>query len=234
MRRRKYLNLPCSNMCEQDQENDDTGVDALVENQATVQEDSIIDETLNLSTVRDCTRSKSKKYVSQNLSSPLIPMTSSLVHHAARKLNVGQAYHVQVSQLNFSAETRTNVQVPPARRIMPEGDGLAAASLNDSTVPTAGVELYTAAAVVIFCIEPTIFPSVDAVARRTGELRRGARASLRHSTCNSTKDNICVRQADQNRQLPDPKGVWCGYAIQVHVTTMAMSLPGDIIEDEWG
>jgi len=36
----------------------------------------------------------------------------------------------------------------------------------------------------------TFFPSVDAVARRTIELRRGARTSLRHSSCNSTKDNM--------------------------------------------
>ncbi len=52
-----------SNMCEQGQDDDDTGVDAPVENQTTDQEDSIKNETLNLSTVRDSTRSKSKKYV---------------------------------------------------------------------------------------------------------------------------------------------------------------------------
>ena len=52
-----------SNMCEQDNEDDDTGVDAPIENQTTDQEDSIIDETLNLSTLRDRTRSKSKKLV---------------------------------------------------------------------------------------------------------------------------------------------------------------------------
>ena len=52
-----------SNMCEQGQEDDDTGVDAPVENQTTDQEDSIVDETVHLSTVRDCTRSKSKKLV---------------------------------------------------------------------------------------------------------------------------------------------------------------------------
>ena len=40
---------------------DDTRVDAPVENQATDQEDSIIDETLDSSTVKDRTRSKSKK-----------------------------------------------------------------------------------------------------------------------------------------------------------------------------
>ncbi len=59
-----------SNMCEQGQEDGDTGVDAPVENQATDQEDSIIDETLNLTTVRDCTRSKSKKVRYPNTSLP--------------------------------------------------------------------------------------------------------------------------------------------------------------------
>jgi hypothetical protein len=52
-----------SNLCEQSQEVDDTGVDVPVENQAIDQEDSIIDETLDRSTVKDRTRSKSKKYV---------------------------------------------------------------------------------------------------------------------------------------------------------------------------
>jgi hypothetical protein len=53
-----------SNICEQGQvEDDDTRVDEPVENQATDQEDSIKDETLDLSTVRDRTRSKSMKYV---------------------------------------------------------------------------------------------------------------------------------------------------------------------------
>ncbi len=41
-----------SNLCEQGQEDDDTRDDAPVENQATDQEDSIIDETLDLSTVK--------------------------------------------------------------------------------------------------------------------------------------------------------------------------------------
>ncbi len=77
-----------------------------------------------------------------------------------------QAYNAQVSQLNFSAEARTNLQVPPARSLTPEGDGLAAASLNDSIRPTSGVEPYTAAEVVIVSMEPTFFPSVDAAARR--------------------------------------------------------------------
>ena len=101
-----------------------------------------------------------------------------------------QAYHVQVSRINFSAETRTNLQVPPERSLKPQGNGLAAGDLNDSIRLTAGVELYTAAAMVIFSIEPTFFPSKDAAARRTIELRRGARASLRHPSCNSTKDNM--------------------------------------------
>ena len=52
-----------SNLCEQGQEDDDTRIVATVEKQAIDQEDSIIDETLNLSTVKDSTWSKSKKYV---------------------------------------------------------------------------------------------------------------------------------------------------------------------------
>ncbi len=62
-----------SNMCEQGQEDDDTGVDAPVENQATDQKDSIIYEKLNLSTVRGRSWSKSKKYV---IPEPLIPPDS--------------------------------------------------------------------------------------------------------------------------------------------------------------
>ncbi len=57
------------NMCEQGQEDNDTGVDSPVENQ----EDSIKDETMNLSTVRDSTRSKSKKSI---ISTALIPPDS--------------------------------------------------------------------------------------------------------------------------------------------------------------
>ncbi len=53
-----------SNLCEQGQEDDDTRVDAPpVEYQATDQEVSIIDETLDLGTIKDRTRSKSKNYV---------------------------------------------------------------------------------------------------------------------------------------------------------------------------
>jgi hypothetical protein len=59
-----------SNSCEQGQENDNTRADAPVENQAADQEDSIIDETLDLSTVKASTRSKSKKYVIPTSISP--------------------------------------------------------------------------------------------------------------------------------------------------------------------
>ena len=96
---------------------------------------------------------------------------------------------------------------------MPEGDRLAAASQNDSIRPTAGVELYTAAAMVICFIEPTIFPSMDAVTRLTDELRRGARASLRLSSCNSTKDNMCVRPADHIRV--DNYQIQRGYGVEM-------------------
>ncbi len=62
-----------SNLCEQGHEDDDTRVDAPVENQATDQEDSIIDETLDLSTNEDRTWSKSKKYVILSSISPPLP-----------------------------------------------------------------------------------------------------------------------------------------------------------------
>jgi hypothetical protein len=52
-----------SNLCEQGQEDNDTRVDAPGENQAADQEESIIDERLDLSTVKARTQSKSKKYV---------------------------------------------------------------------------------------------------------------------------------------------------------------------------
>ncbi len=49
-------------------------------------------------------------------------------------------------------------QVPPARSLKTQGDGLAAGDLNDSIQPTAGVELYTAAAMVFFFHRANIFP----------------------------------------------------------------------------
>ena len=52
-----------SNICEQSQAEDgDSGAEEPVENQVTDGDDSIIDETLDISTVKDRTRSKSKKY----------------------------------------------------------------------------------------------------------------------------------------------------------------------------
>ncbi len=65
--------MDASNTCEQCHEEDDTRADAPVEHQATDQEGSIIDETLNLSTVKDRTRSKSKKY---GIQSPIVPNDS--------------------------------------------------------------------------------------------------------------------------------------------------------------
>ncbi len=63
-----------SNTCEQGQvEDNDTRVDEPFEHQATDQEDSIINETLNISTVKDRTRSKSKKY---NIPQPINPPES--------------------------------------------------------------------------------------------------------------------------------------------------------------
>lgn len=54
----------------------------------------------------------------------------------------------------------------------------------------------------------TFFPSMDAAARRTIELRRGARASLRHSSCHSTKDDMCVRPAARIDNYQNRRG--CG------------------------
>ncbi len=76
----------------------------------------------------------------------------------------------------------------------------------------------------------TFFPSVDAAARRTIELRRGARASLRHSSCNSTKDNI--QQPGSTTTKSEGCVVWM--CDQVQVTTMTLSRPGDIIGAEGG
>ena len=56
--------MDSSNTCEQSQDNDgDSGAEEPVENQATDGDESIIDETLDISTLKDRTRSKSKKYV---------------------------------------------------------------------------------------------------------------------------------------------------------------------------
>ncbi len=43
----------------------------------------------------------------------------------------------------------------------------------------------------------------------TCELQRGARVSLRHSSCKSTKDNMCVRPADQITNYQIRRG--CGW-----------------------
>ena len=63
-----------SNICEQSQAGDgDSGAEEPVENQLTDGDDSIIDETLDISTVKYSTRSKSKKY---NIPSAIIPSDS--------------------------------------------------------------------------------------------------------------------------------------------------------------
>ncbi len=53
------------------------------------------------------------------------------------------------------------------------------------------------------------FPSVDAAARRTAELRRGARERTRRSSCESTKRHRVCQTGRPDRQLPDQKG-GCG------------------------
>ncbi len=74
MRRKKYLNSPWMTPTYVSRTKDeDTRYDAPLENQVTDQEDSIIDETLDISTVKDITQSKSKKY---NILQPIIPSDS--------------------------------------------------------------------------------------------------------------------------------------------------------------
>ncbi len=77
----------------------------------------------------------------------------------------------------------------------------------------------------------TFFPFMDAAARGTVELRKGARASLRHSSCNSTKDDMCVRPAAKSYTYQHQRVRMCG---QVQVTTVRFSRPGDIIGAEGG
>ena len=63
-----------SNICEQSQAEDgDSGAEEPVENQVTGGDDSIIDETLDISTVKDHTLRKSKK---NNIPSAIIPSYS--------------------------------------------------------------------------------------------------------------------------------------------------------------
>ncbi len=75
------------------------------------------------------------------------------------------------------------------------------------------------------------FPSVDAAARRTVKLLSGARVRLRHSSCKSTTG---FRPADliNNYQILRVCVWMC--EIQVQVTTMTVSLPGDIIGAKGG
>ncbi len=135
-------------------------------------------------------------------------------------------HHAQVPPPNFYAETRTNSQVPRARSLMPEGYRLAAASQDDLIRPSAGVELYTAAAMVFFSIEPTIWMQLRAGPPST---EGGACVSLRHSSCKSaTRHHVC-QASRPDRQLPNPRGV-CGCAIQVTVQVTTI----DTISDDYG
>ena len=63
-----------SNICEQSQQEDEgSRAEEPIENQATDGDESIIDETLEISTVKDRTRSKAKKY---NILSSIVPSDS--------------------------------------------------------------------------------------------------------------------------------------------------------------
>jgi hypothetical protein len=97
----------------------------------------MIDETLNLSTVKDRTRSKSKKYNIQQAKWPPDSEDEEPRPSRHKRSQRGASVSRAGVTANFSAETRTNSQVPPARSLMPQGERLAAASQNDSIRPTA-------------------------------------------------------------------------------------------------
>ena len=106
-------------------------------------------------------------------------------------------------------------------------------SLNDSTIPTGGVELYTAAAVVHFSIEPTFFPSIDAVARRTTS-SEGEHVRAYDIQAAIVPSTICESDQKPGSTTTRSEGdvVWMCH--QVQVTTMTVSRPGDIIGAEEG
>jgi hypothetical protein len=64
-------------------------------------------------------------------------------------------------------------------------------------------------------------PFVDAAARRTIDLQRGCRASLRHSSSKSTTRQHVCQTSRPDRQLPDPKGrgecVWMCHLDSCHI-----------------
>ncbi len=86
-------------------------------------EDSIIDETLKISTVKDRTRSKSKKY---NILQAICDSDSEheifRPPHRKRAQRGSGAVPAGVTS-NSYAETRTNSQVLAARIFRPEGTG---------------------------------------------------------------------------------------------------------------
>ncbi len=121
-----------STLCEQNQvEDGDTRAEEPVVDQVFDQEHSITDETLDLSTLKVRTRSKSTKYNIQQAINPSDSETEDKIpRHAVRELNVDPALSALISTLNSYAEARNDSQVP-ARSFSPKGDGLAAASRSN-------------------------------------------------------------------------------------------------------
>jgi len=79
----------------------------------------------------------------------------------------------------------------------------------------------------------TIFSVHGGSWRGTVKLRRGARASLRHSSCHSTKDDM-VPDLQPGSTITRTEGDVVRMCDQVQVTTMRFSRPGDIIGAEGG
>ena len=110
-----------------------------LENATAEHENDTVDETVDQSPVKQCTRSKSRtitipdQIMSQIQSCPLTQGTSSLVRSAASAFTPVPVFYAQVVMPNIFARTRTSFQVLPAQG--PEGDMLMAMGRNDPLKP---------------------------------------------------------------------------------------------------
>ena len=148
-----------SNVFEQDTMNgDDTGAEESVENQVSEQEDSIIDETLpvDVTLVRDRTRSKSKKFVILQAVSPSDSEDNTPgPRNAVGELDEDPALYAQVPTqiLHWQQELESISKHCQQEANCPKGTGWQPWVQVIHTRLCAGVELYTAAASVSF-LEP--------------------------------------------------------------------------------
>ncbi len=107
---------------------------------------------------------------------------------------------------------------------MPEEDGLAAAIQKDLIRPTAGVELYTAAAIAIFSHRANNF-SVCGCSCAGQSSSEEEHVCAYHIEAARSRDNMCVRAADliDNYQIRRVCVWMCDPG-----AVMKVSLPGDI------